>query len=83
MQGTICLPGIGEGRYPLSQLGEWGIVSEGDHLVQGLLDLVMVVNGYLPLGMLDRGNRQVSMDCICAGHVSYGVKGEGQSTFKG
>ena len=47
-----------------------------DHLVQDLLDLVVVLSWYIPPGMLNRGNGGVSMGCVCTRHIFYGVKGE-------
>ena len=55
MKGTIQLPGLFEGRYPLICLGDWHYDTEGNHFVEGLLYLVSVLNGYLPPDVLDRG----------------------------
>ena len=74
MEGAIQLPGVV--RYSVGQLSAWGDSSESDHLVQGLLSLVTVLDGYLPLGVLDRANGGVSMDHVCTRHVFYGVKEE-------
>ena len=42
----------------------------------------MVLNRYLPLGMLDRGNAGVSMDAICIGNVTYCTEGIGKGLFR-
>ena len=82
-EGTILLLGICEGRYPFSQLGDCGNDTEGDHVVEGLLYAVSVLNGYLLLGVQDRGNEWVGTDGVSAWHVFYGIKGERGGTHEG
>ena len=53
MEGTFWLPVMCEGRYPFGQFGDQGDDTKGNNLLQCLLDLLTVLNGYLPLGMLD------------------------------
>ena len=65
-------------------MGDWGDDSEFDNVVWGLLKLVAVVNGYFPLGVLDRGNAGISTDCISTRHVSYMcIKGMGMGLCEG
>ena len=37
--------------------------------------MLPLLNGDLPVGMLDSGNARVVHDCIGPGHVPYGAKG--------
>ena len=78
MEGAVRLPGVGQGRYPLSQSSYWGNDSEGYHHVQGLLDLVMVLSGYLLLGMLDKENEGVGTDGVSTRCVSLASKERGK-----
>ena len=46
----------------------------GDHVIQGVLYMFLVLYGYLPLGVLDQQNGRVSPHGICVGHVVYCVE---------
>ena len=45
-----------------------------DHVIEGMLNLFLVLYGYLSLGMLDRGDGRVSPDGICTRLVAYGIE---------
>ena len=77
MEGAIGLLGVGQGRYSFCQLGDCSNDSECDHVVQGLLDLVVVLDGYLHQTYWTGENAGVSRVGVCTGHVSYCVKGKG------
>ena len=42
----------------------------------------MVLNGYLPLGMLDRENAWMDMDGICTRCATHGVAGMGKAFLR-
>ena len=46
-----------------------------NHSIESVLYLFLVLNKYLPLGMLDWGNARVCPDSRGPGHVANGVKG--------
>ena len=64
MECTIRLVGVHSGRHPLSWLGDRSNHAFNDHIIKGLLDLFPVLYGYLPPGMLNRGDGMVSPDGI-------------------
>ena len=55
MKGTIRLAGVCEGRHPLGRLGNRCNHPLSNHVVKGVLYLLSVLYGYLPLGMLGKG----------------------------
>ena len=55
-QCAIRFMWVGEGGYPLCRLGERCYYPLADHIIKGMLCLLPVLNTYLPLGMLDRGD---------------------------
>ena len=58
-------------------------MTEGDHVIWGHHNVVVVFNGYLPLGVLDRGNTGAGTDGICTRHVTDGNKGTEKGLFEG
>ena len=46
-EGALWCLGICKGLYPFSWSDYWGNDSEVDHLLQGFLNLVVMLNGYL------------------------------------
>ena len=75
VQGTIRLAGIGEGRYPLSRLGDRCNHSLLTHIIKSALYLLPVLDGNLLPGMLDRGDIRVHPDGIGPGLIAYGMEG--------
>ena len=67
--------GVCEGKYPISRLGDRCNHSLLNCLVEIVLYLLPVLNGNLPLGMLDRGNAKVSPDGVSPRHIPYGIEG--------
>ena len=45
--------------------------------------MLLVLYGYLPLGMLEWGNGKLSPDGVCARHVAYSIKQAGESSLQG
>ena len=62
-------------RYPFGSLRDRCDCSLLDHLIESALYLLPVLNGYLPLGVLDRGNTRVGPDGIGPRHIPYGIEG--------
>ena len=48
------LAGVHEGRYPLSRPRDRGYDSLGDHVIEGVLYLLLVLYQYLSVGVLDQ-----------------------------
>ena len=44
--------------------------------------MLLVFNGDLPVGMLDRGNARVGADGIDSRHIPYGVKGSWEGSLQ-
>ena len=47
---------------------------ECSHVIKGLLYLVLLLSGSLPLGMLDNRNRGIDPDGVGPGNVANGVE---------
>ena len=75
MQGTIRHAWIGEARYPFGRLGDRGYHPHVSHVIKDVHNLFLVLDRFLPLGMLERGDGLVSPDGIGPRHVAYGIKG--------
>ena len=60
--------------FPFSLSGHRGNDSEVDHLLQGLLDLVMILNGYFPLDIMSGRNNWVDVYGVSTRHISDGIK---------
>ena len=74
VQGTIRLAGVSEGRHPLGRPGDRHDHSLLNHIIMSALYLLPVLNGNLPLGMLDRSNVKVSPDDIGPRHIAHDIK---------
>ena len=74
MKGTISLVGISLGRHPFGRLEARHYHPLSGHVIKGVLYLLLVLYGYLPLGMLDWSYVMVSPDGVSAGHVANCVK---------
>ena len=53
------------------------------HVIECALDLLMVLYGYLLLGMLERQSVGVSPDGICPRHVVCGIEGAREGSLQG
>ena len=73
-QGTIRLVRVHEEQYPLSWARHRSYNTLGDHVVEGLLNLLSVLDGDLPLGLLDWGYGRVGPDGIGPRYVANGVE---------
>ena len=74
MKRTIRLVGICEGRHPLSRPGDRCYHSFGDHVIEGVVNLFLVLYGCLPPSVLDWGYVRVSPDGLGTGHVAGCIK---------
>ena len=83
MYGTTRLVGVCEGRYSLSRLGDGHNYSLLNHFFMSALYFLPVLNGNLPLGMLDRDNTGVSPYGIGPGCIPYGIKGGWEGPLQG
>ena len=61
---TIRLAGVCQGQYPLIRLGDRSHNTFGDHVIEGVLILILVVCGYFPSGVLDRGMEGYRICCL-------------------
>ena len=74
MKGTIRSVAVHEGRHPLSRWGDRYYHSLGNHVIEGVLSLFLVLYGYLPPCMLDQGYIRVGPDGVGTRHVAEYIK---------
>ena len=83
LKETIRLVVISKERHLLGRPGDRCYHPLCDHVIEGVLYLISVLYGYLPLGMLDGVYVRVGPDGIGTGHVADCVKQGGKGTFEG
>ena len=54
-----------------------------NHLIESAVYLVLVLDGNIPVGMLDRGNARVNPDGIGPGHIPYSMEGRQKGLLQG
>ena len=62
---------------------ETGTITHFSTMSESVLYLLPVLNGDLPVGMLDRSNARVGPDGIGPRHIPYGVKGSQEGLLQG
>ena len=60
-KGIIRFAGVCKGQYPFGGPRDNSYDTFDDHDIKGALYLLSVLYGYLPLGVLDQGNRKVGL----------------------
>ena len=75
--------GISEGRHPLHRPGDRSYHSLGNHVIVGVLNLLLLFYGHLPSHMLDWGIISISPGGVGSRHVANCVKQAGKGAFEG